>query len=148
VFVELKTDDGSRRQGQDEYLAAAVRLGFRPIVEGIRSIVNSTTAHGKYHHLARALARLGYLNLPADLEEFTFPRPRRGLSARLEAISVPAFDTPVDVVYVQPTRGEGERCIDFVQFAAHVARYDDPLSKRFADHLLRWRLPAGGRPTR
>lgn len=146
VLVELKTDDGSRRQGQDDYLAAVVRLGFRPIVEGIRAILASTTSRGKYHHLALALARLGYMDLPSGLDDLIFSTSRRGLSAKLAAITVPPVDTPVDVVYIQPTRAEGERCIDFASFAAHVSRFDDPLSKRFAEHLLRWRLPAGGRP--
>jgi hypothetical protein len=124
-------------------LEAAKRLRFRAIVEGIRSIIQKTNAHQKYNHLAAALARLGYLRLPADLGEHVFPVPRPGLSAKLGEITVNTVESEVDVVYVQPRSVPGERCIDFESFASHVRKFDDPFSKRFAEHLLAWRDPAG-----
>lgn len=142
-FVELKTDDASRRDSQDEYLEAAKRLGFRPIVEGIHSIIKATSAHQKYHHLSAALARLGYLELPPDLETYLYPAPRSGLSAKLAQIVVAPIDSPIEVIYVQPTATSGDRCIDFDRFARYVARFDDPFSRRFGAHLLRWRESAG-----
>jgi hypothetical protein len=60
-FVELKTDGASRRDAQDDYLEAARRIGFPRILEGLRAILLTTTAHQKYHHLAASLARLGYM---------------------------------------------------------------------------------------
>jgi len=144
-FVELKTDGASRRDTQDEYLDAAKRLGFRPIVEGIRSIVRATSAHQKYHHLCTALARLGYLELPTDLEKYLYPAPRSGLSARLSQIAVGPIDSPIEVIYVQPTATSGDRCIDFDRFANYVAQFEDPFSQRFSSHLLRWKEDAGAR---
>jgi hypothetical protein len=44
---------------------------------------------------------------------------------------------------VQPNATGDDRCIDFERFGAHVARFDDPFSKRFAEHLVRWRENAG-----
>lgn len=145
-FVELKTDAGSRRDAQDDYLATAVRLGFTPIVEGIRSILGATSSHQKYHHLATALARLGYLELPSDLESYVYPLPRPGLSARLQEVRVIDRVSTIEVLYVQPEKTEGDRCIDFETFAAYVQRFDDPVSQRFAERLLTWREPAGSIP--
>lgn len=142
-FVELKTDAHSRRDVQDHYLEAAKQLGFRKIVQGVCDILRETKAHQKYHHLASALARLGYLTLPADLQEFTYPEPRDGLRQRLASIAVSGADSQVEVIYVEPQATAGVRTIDFTQFAAYVARYEDPLSQAFAGHLLRWRTIAG-----
>jgi hypothetical protein len=145
-FVELKTDSGSRRDAQDDYLATAARIGFRPIVEGIREIVLSTTAHQKYHHLAAALARLGYLRLPDDLEAHLYPTVQSGLRARLEAIEVEPVEASVEVIYLQPEATAGDaRCIDFARFAEHVERHADPLSEMFARALRGWRGAAGAR---
>lgn len=143
-FVELKTDIRSRRVAQDDnYLEVVKRNGFRQIVEGIRSLILATKEHRKYNHLSTALARLGYLTLPADLGEHLFSSPpRRGRRTKLKQIAVCPIDAPVEVLYVQPDK-DGDRCIDFDTFAAHVGRFDDPLSRRFAEHLLRWRVAAG-----
>jgi len=143
-FVELKTDAQSRRDAQDEYLEAATRLGFRKIVQGVCDILLETKTHQKYHHLASALMRLGYITMPHDLRDFVYPAPRVGLTQRLGAIQVTDEDALVEVLYVQPEATEGVRGIDFAQFAAYVARHDDPLSRAFASHLLKWRSVAGG----
>lgn len=146
-FVELKTDGASRRETQDDYLEAAKRLGFRAIVEGIRSIVLRTKAHQKYHHLCVSLARLGFLDLPADLESLLYPTPQSGpLDAKLAAIGPALIEAPIEVVYVQPAKTADDRCIDFEDFAAHVERHEDPFSKMFAAHLRRWTQLAGSTP--
>lgn len=143
-FVELKTDASSRRDLQDGYLSAARRLGFRKIVRGFCDILLDTKAHQKYHHLASALARLGYLELPTDLRQFIYPTPRGAeLTQRLSAIRVTEADSLVEILYVQPKVTEGVRCIDFQRFAEYVARHPDPLSQAFASHLLRWQAAAG-----
>ncbi len=143
-LVELKTDLASRRGSQDEAMARAVEVGFRRIVEGVRDIVVADRSYQqKYHHLVAALASFGFLSLPDDLAAYLFPRPRRGLVSRLREIKVTAADIPVEVLYIQPTAGPGASCIDFEQFARHVAQHDDPLSQAFALHLRRWVVPAG-----
>lgn len=144
-FVELKTDGGSRREKQDEYLRKAREVGFTRVLEGLCSIARSTQAHQKYHHLLTALARLGFLSMPADLEAFLYP-PRRGLSERLRAMTVVPTSAPIEIVYLQPVATRGDTCIDFATFAAHVERQGDPLSALFAAHLRRWSAPAGSIP--
>lgn len=142
-FVELKTDAGSRRDAQDTYLEAARGVGFARIAAGVRDIARSTTAHQKYYHLLHALASLGFLKLPPDIEDHLYPKPRRGLSARLAAIEVAAVDPPIEILYVQPEHTEGDRCISFDDVAAYVRRFDDPLSQQFARHVVRWKTAAG-----
>jgi hypothetical protein len=144
-FVELKTDGASRRDAQDNYLEIARRLGFRRIVEGVRAILLSTTAHQKYHHLATSLARLGYLEIPADLASYIYPSPKPGVLAQVERITVAQHNPPIEVIYVQPKATDADRCIDFTRFAEQVRRHGDPFSIRFADHLLAWRALAGAR---
>ena len=119
-FVELKTDAGSRREVQDEYLERARVLGFGAVLEGLLQIVLATTAHGKYHHLTRLLADLGYLTIPADLEEYLYPTPRPGLADRLRGIEVCGPPSRIEVIYLQPEASEGDRCIDFETFAGYV----------------------------
>lgn len=131
-FVELKTDGGSRREAQDNYLETAKRLGFRQIIEGIRTILLKTDAHQKYHHLAASLARLGYLRLPTDLAKHIYPTPQPGVLRVLETIVVEPLDSAVEVIYLQPEASAGDRCIDFALFAEHVRRHPDPFSARFA----------------
>ena len=146
-FVELKTDMGSRRDQQDEYLEAAKCVGFRQILEGICSIAVRTKAKQKYVQLLFALARLGYLSFPDELEAYVFPRPRRGVTKLLEQVAPLPLDPAVDVLYVQPARRDGaDDVIDFATFAEHVGRHDDPVSLLFAEHLGRWRSRAGACP--
>ena len=142
-FVELKTDLGSRRPEQDEYLSRSVEVGFRAIVDGIRQIVLATTARQKYHHLVSALVAQGHLDVPADLDDFVFPSPRSGLKQKLAEINVAESDPPIEVIYIQPTASGEDRCIDFETFASYVERHDDPLSRAFAHHLRRWTTAAG-----
>lgn len=147
-FVELKTDDKSRRETQDTYLQRSQALGFRRIVEGIVDIVRVSKARQKYYHLAVALQRLGHLRLPDTLPDYLYPKPRAGLSQQLAAIEVLAPDPPIEVVYLQPTRPDAldttdPRYIDFTQFAAFVREHPDELSQLFAASLERWKFPAG-----
>lgn len=142
-FVELKTDAASRRDGQDAYLEKAKGLRFRRIVEGVRAILLTTSAHQKYHHLAVVLARLGYLTLPSDIWTYMAHEPDPRLLSQLEQIVVSADDPAVEVIYIQPEATQGDRCIDFATFADHVGSHTDPFSKMFAEHLRKWRSLAG-----
>ena len=143
LFVELKTDLRSRRDRQDEDLLAAQQAGFRRVVEGIREIILHTAAYQKYFHLAWALERLGFLRIPPETTSFLYPKPRQGLTRCLQAIQVMPLNPQIQVLYLQPLASEEPNCLGFEQFAAHVGRFSDPFSQRFAAHLLAWRESAG-----
>lgn len=140
-FVELKTDQASRRDTQDTYLERATELGFGAIAGGIRDILLATSAHQKYFHLASALQELGFLWLPEDLADYVYPAPRRGLKGKLEQVRV-IGDARVEVVYVQPDAADG--AIEFGTFATYVDRHADPVSQRFARSLRTWASRVAG----
>jgi len=146
-FVELKTDNASRRDRQDAYLARSVDIGFQPIVQGIVDISQATQERQKYGHLLHALARHGCLRLPPELDAHLWPKPRRGLRRLLEQVEVTVADDElaVEVLYVQP-RGGGRDTINFDAFASFVEQHEDGLSQRFAASLRAWVRPAGQTP--
>jgi hypothetical protein len=149
-FVELKTDGASRRDSQDTYLARSVEVGFARIVSGIVEISQATKAHQKYGHLLHALAAQGCVRLPDGLDDHLWPGVRPGLGKLLRQVEVTVGDgeLEVEVVYVQPTASDGDSCIDFETFAAHVERYCDPVSGAFVASLRRWVGGAGAERAR
>lgn len=126
VFVELKTDVGSRRSDQDHYLHVAQTLGMRAVLQGIVEIAGRSKARSKYLALLQGLQELGLVSLPDGLA------PNRW--ALVSQVTV-TCDLPIEVVYVQPT---GPDCLDFETLAGIVERHTDPLSQRFAASLRRW----------
>ncbi|MFW5877024.1 MAG: hypothetical protein ACOCXM_09825 [Myxococcota bacterium] len=146
-FLELKTDGSSRRTKQDAYLKEARARGFRAILRELVAIARRTQATRKYFHLLSALADAGFLELPADLEAHLYPRIRRGLDARLAAIEIVDHDPPIELLYLQPSPTDGDRCLGFADAARHLRTTGEPLAQRLAELLERWaEEPAGSRP--
>jgi len=139
-LVELKTDAASRRDSQDDYLERARRAGLPCILEGIKAIALKTNARQKYYHLLASLAELGLMSLPADMEDYLYPRARPGLTERLRQVTVEVQDPgpTLNVIYIQPQATDGARCIDFSTFATYVEQFDDPVSREFSAALRRW----------
>lgn len=141
-LVELKTDQGSRRDGQDAYLRAAQCVGMRQIVSGILKIVGATAAQyrPKYLHLLAQLERASMINVPPDVYEAPADQILRHLAG--VTVSV-ADDRPaVEILYVQPKADTADNVIGFDEFAAGLPA-DDPVAEVFGEYLMRWREPAG-----
>jgi len=51
MFVELKTDQGFRRDKQDWYLERAKQVGLVELLEGVRKIFTATNSKKKYKYL-------------------------------------------------------------------------------------------------
>ena len=145
-FVELKTDAGSRRDAQDEYLTRAKELGFTALLEGLVQIVHHTSAYRKYYHLLWALQDLGFLRLPAELGEHLYPETRPNITALLGDITISPVEADIEVIYLQPNATDRDATISFEFFAERLAERTDALSQVFAEHLVKWQLPAGDRP--
>ena len=146
-FVELKTDNASRRPAQDDYLATARRIGFRAILEGLLKIITHTTSHQKYYHLLSALSNAGFISLPRELGAALFaasPTPHTHLYERIKLVPL----TPsIQVLYLQPVIEEGlEDHVDFETFATFLEARDDGFASSFASYLRRWTTPAGTIP--
>jgi len=145
-LVELKTDAASRRDSQDDYLEKARRAGLPCILEGIKAIALKTNARQKYYHLLVSLSELGLMSLPADLEDYLYPRARPGLTERLRQVTAEVHNPgpTLKVIYIQPQVTDAARCIDFNTFAVYVDRFDDPVSREFSAALRRWAVVRAG----
>ena len=122
IFVELKTDQGSRRSAQDLYLEQSRQVGMAKLLEGLRKIFKATTSKKKYRHLIDHVEKMGLITL--DSKEFFAIHPG---------------DYEIAIVYIQPNNPYGqENVITFKDFAEIVERHDDEISLRFAKSLRRW----------
>ena len=150
AFVELKTDDGSRRDAQDEQLARAEQIGFHAVLQGLHTTLDgaqTASAHfRKYCFLLERLQNLELVTLPDELFDYAFRDNRRGLTKHREAIKfADASNFDLDVYVIQPT-GDGENVIDFAQCADILESTDTDAAKTFADYLRTWRQPPAQAP--
>jgi len=129
IFLELKTDDGSRRSKQDWYLERARQVGLPTLLEGLREIYRATTSKRKYRYLLKRLHDMGLILLK-DGGGFQIPQAH--------------YD--IQIVYLQPNNPEGsEDIISFEDASQIIRQHDDELSVRFAQSLSEWaNVKAGG----
>jgi hypothetical protein len=151
VFVELKTDQASRRVQQDDYLLKAQQVGLPALLEGICTIFRATTRpyRPKWFALMLHLEEMGLLQIPATLHDIMACESHRGATDASKFIVITAPSARPHIVYVQPLAAAeaGDNVvISFEEYAEVVARHEDPLSQRFASSLLEWAsVKAGAR---
>jgi len=122
VFVELKTDDSSRRSEQDSYLEMARQVGFNRLLDGVREIYKATSSKRKYRHLLRNLHDMGFITLEGD-----------------SAFRVTQVVYDIQIVYIQPHNHASQaEVISFQEAAQIISQHRDELSLRFAQSLLEW----------
>jgi hypothetical protein len=142
-FVEFKTDQDSRRSGQDQYLTNAVRVGFREILRVLVEILGATSSRRKYYHLLHLLAQAGQIRLGEELCSRPYPDSDRGLKYGADCVEITASDKPIRVIYIQPKASDGCECIDFGRIVAHLKPFHDPFTRLFCEYLQRWQVAAG-----
>lgn len=143
-FVELKTDSASRRDKQDQYLAAAQSVGMPKLLEGIIQIFRATAARHKYFCLLRTLESFELLRLPPAMHDKWKSGKLQGITALADDIEITCGPIPIDILYVQPHSHE-ERELGFDAIADWLARQNDPVATRFAESLQRWASTEAGR---
>jgi hypothetical protein len=117
VFVELKTEMGSRNDKQDANLEAAQKKGLQALLKGLAVIQNATKETGKYQHLDRRLTNAS------------------------------DWADEIAIVYVQPINPLSKNnVITFDEFADIVGKHSDYLSLRFAKSLREWAKYEAGKP--
>ena len=152
-LVEIKTDMGSRREGQHEYLSRARARGMACILSDFREIAMASKSRKKYLHLLNALSGMGLLALPRDLKEKIFRMETRGSTKLIGEIDVSrSADAQIEVVFVQPRKYQsdgqrGFRYISFHEFANSIENYGD-LGYLLARYLRRWKIDPGMCPPR
>jgi len=148
VFVELKTDQTSRRVEQDDYLLRARQAGLPALLSGICSIFNATTRQyrRKWFTLMVHLHEMGLLEIPSALRDIMLGESHRGAPQASQGIVITAPSTLPCVAYVQPHAENDDDVIavSFEEFAEVVAGHRDPLSQRFARSLLQWATVRAG----
>ena len=94
IFLELKTDDSSRRRKQDWYLERAQQAGLTMLLQGLLKIYQATTSKGKYEYLFEKLLEMGFVS-----------QDNRGKFNIIQA------DYDIQIVYLQPNNlsNQGER---------------------------------------
>lgn len=136
-LVELKTDIGSRREKQDDYLRAVADVGLAALIQGLIEIFRTTNKKRKYFHLFKMLEDAGIIELPSQLQPKVFSRNMSGVMAIMRQVKIIRPVEQIRVVYLQPT-GEGENVINFNEFGGLIEGFDDPITQRFVESLKTW----------
>ena len=110
ILVELKTDNSSRREEQDDYLKRSQQVGITKLISGVKKIYQATNSKSKYD------------NLMADIAKF-------------EAVDG-IEKLPIRIVYVQPN-GDENNVVNFKKIAS-LESISDEVGVRFRQSLLEW----------
>jgi hypothetical protein len=137
LLVELKTENLSRREDQDNYLIAARNAGLPALLGGILEIFRATNAKRKYFCLLEQLEKIGLLRIPTEMHALMARPSLHGATEASRAIEITAQTTESIIVYIQPNCA-GQGVISFAEFAEIVRRHEDPVSQRFATSLVEW----------
>ena len=146
-LIELKTDMRSLRESQEGYLKRAVERGLARVLCDVRSMAQARAlyARQKYFHLLQAIAALGLMSLPPDLERKIYG-PSRGVYDCIDSIEIPTALPAIAVIHVLPEAIAGMDCIDFESFAGSVENRGE-LGGRFAASLRDWAQTEAGDKT-
>lgn len=126
-FIELKTDDNSRRNKQDWYLEKAKQVGMVKLLEGIHKIYKATFSKKKYEYLLRLLQDMKLINLNNGNFEIS------------------KYDYEIQIIYIQPNNPDGQKnVITFIEIARLIENYGDELSLRFSKSLINWASTKAG----
>ncbi len=146
LFLELKTDNFSRREKQDQYLLEAKRIGLIKLMEGLKDIFLATKSKKKYYHLFTMLKEIGFVKYDISLEtkiKNSLPKIRDGIK-KIEVIDCPITRTLPEIIYIQPT-GSGSNIISFDYISDVISnRYDDEISTTFSKTLKFWSSKKAG----
>lgn len=146
LLVELKTDGGSLKPSQTDYLKAARKKGLKKLLEGLLIIFRATDSKSKYFCLLSYLESLRLLRIPEKLKQIMSQPYHQGANEASEWIEITPRSIETQIVYVIPNTdclknksiGEDIKIITFQDFAKIVRRYNDEISSRFAYSLDQW----------
>lgn len=118
-LIELKTDTGSRRPKQDEYLESAKRINIKELVKGVLTISDTSNSRKKYGNLLSELLRIGWIDKVS--------------------MKNTSHDYDITIVYIQPASPTPEKnIITFDEIVSYLAGRQDDLTRRFVQSLHEW----------
>lgn len=144
-FIELKTDMGSRNDGQDNYLSQAKNIGMNELLKGIIQIFQATQAKRKYFYLFQQLEELEQLWIPQTMKAIILKNSLRGITNEAKKIKIISQINSIKIIYIQPN-GDADNIINFNKFAEIIETNKDPVSIRFAQSLREWAKVEAGQP--
>jgi hypothetical protein len=119
LFIEFKTDSGSRRNKQDEYLLASQKVGMKAILDGVLKIYSATTYMTKYKYLidklesAKLITNSGTNYSPSNSQD------------------------EIEIIYIQPKAAKSNE-IGFEEVSNIIGKSEDPIYRKFSEILLSW----------
>lgn len=133
-LIELKTENGSIRKAQDNYLKAAKDKGIYELLNGLKQIYKSTNAKQKYRYLFKQLEKLGF-----NVETINEGKCK---------------GTELCIIYIKPNNkdsvqsNEQNNIITFDKIIEKVLLdRTDPISARFRKSLAEWNMVKAGEKT-
>lgn len=113
-LIEFKTDMGSLRDEQFEYLFKAKEgiechdssedSGFKGILKDLRKVFKATGDKQKYFHLFQQLEELGFVSMPPGIGDKLYSKNAQGVSALIEEIVVVKDIPSCEIIFLQPAR--------------------------------------------
>ncbi len=146
-FIELKTDDSSRKNKQDKYLLDAANTGLKRLIQGLIKIFKATDEKRKYFHLFKMLEDVEMIELPKPLQSKLFSVNPRGITKQISEIKILGDKIDTKVIYIQPTLPKSDNIRDIItfnEFAQLIAGFEDPSTRRFCESLKRWSYTKAG----
>jgi len=119
LFIEFKTDSGSRRVKQDKYLLASQSVGMKAILDGIIKIYSVTNYKTKYSHLMKKLLTAGLISESNSIYQPT------------------VIQNEIEILYIQP-KAEQQNEIGFDEVAKLMIESEDIFYKKFSEILFSW----------
>lgn len=118
-LIELKTDDGSRRDGQDKYLEISKTFGAKKLVDGILQIYKATNSKKKYDNLVELLSNIGWVDKTT--------------------MKNTCGEYDINIVYIQPNPNNADKnVISFADIISILSAKQDELTQRFVKSLINW----------
>ena len=154
-LVELKTDLGSKRDSQDDYLCKAQRTEFDCLVKGVRQLAEASRSKRKYVHLLHQLSEVGFVSKNHKLDELykkSFPEVVSGWTKAIERLTIgDKSRSKPEVVFIQPAQHKSDKSyFKYIYFkkVAKIVETKGDLGKQFAECLREWQNPPGYRHPR
>lgn len=122
-FIELKTDQGSRRDKQDWYLKEAKRINIKMLMDGLIKIHGATIQKRKYDNLIQLLSKIGWLSINGGV-----------------CINN-SKEYEIEIIYIQPANKNNDKeVVSFEDVINCLSTQKDFLTQRFIQSLKEWTL--------
>ncbi len=146
IFIELKTDNSSRRVDQDLYLEEAANIGLYNLLVGLKDVFIATSSKKKYLYLFLELRDIGLVNFDSTLVSL-LRKNQQGIGKAIRNIEIcdnRLTRAKPEILYIQPS-GSGTNIVNFIDIAEIIQKkYEDRLSLSFVNALKEWEAKVAG----